>query len=239
MKKLLSAIACIAILCGFAPWETITGNGNMKKENREVSGYNGISLAGNMNLDIDYGKSSTITIEADENLLPYIETEVKEGILIIKAKDNANLKSKGILIIHASLTQLTDLKLSGSGNIKGKGAFSNEGKTNISLSGSGNINLAAKSFGETSVNISGSGNITLEDGNTETLEAKISGSGNIDCSSFVCNNAIAKISGSGNIKVNANKSIDGAVSGSGNVYYKGNATNLNMKSHGSGKIRKM
>ena len=183
----------------------------MKKESREVSGYNGISLAGNINLDIDYGKSSTITIEADENLLPYIETEVKEGILIIKSKNNANLKSKGILIIHASLTQLTDLKLLGSGNIKGKGAFSNEGKTNISLSGSGNINLSAKSFGETSINISGSGNITLEDGNTETLEAKISGSGNIDCSSFVCNNAKAHISGSGNIKVNANKSIDGSV----------------------------
>jgi hypothetical protein len=238
MKNLLFAITAFVTLSSFIGWETITGNGNMKKETRSASGYTGISLSGNMNVELAYGNSNSVIVEADENLLDYIETKVEGENLVIKTKDKYNLKSRNKLRVYVSATKLTNLKVSGSGNINGNGAFSNEGRTNVSVSGSGNINVGINSFAETKINISGSGNVTLKGKSTNNIDATISGSGNIDCSDISTNDVFAQVSGSGNIKVYANKSIDAKVSGSGNIYYKGAATRLNMKSSGSGKIIK-
>lgn len=211
----------------------------MKKETREVSGFSGVALSGNMNVELSFGTSNTISVEGDENILPYIETKVEDGVLHVRTKNKTSLNTRNKLMVYVSLTKLTVLKVSGSGNITGNGDFSNDGKTDIALSGSGNINVGINSFNETDIAISGSGNVTLKGKSTNNIEATISGSGNIDCSDVACNDVSAHVSGSGNIKVFANKSIDAKVSGSGSIYYKGSATNINLKSSGSGKIIKV
>ncbi len=238
MKKLLFSFFALITFSSYSQWHTITGNGNIKKETREVRSFTGVSLSGNMNVQLAYGTSNSIIVEGDENLLPYIETKVEDGNLVVKSKDKVGLKAKNKLMVYVSLTKLTGLRVTGSGNISGTGDFSNDGKTNISVSGSGNINVGINSFNETNIAISGSGNVTLKGNSTNNIDATVSGSGNIDCSNVSCNDVFAHVSGSGNIKVSANKSIDARVSGSGNVYYKGSATNINLKSSGSGKIIK-
>jgi hypothetical protein len=240
MKKALFTLFTFISICSFAQLETITGNGNVKKETREVKGFTGVALSGNINVELAYGNSNSITVEGDENLLPYIETNVEGGVLKVKRMNKIReFKTRNKLIVYVSLTKLTELKVSGSGNITGNGDFSNDGKTDIALSGSGNINVGMNSFNETSIAISGSGNVTLKGKSTDNIEATISGSGNIDCSDVACNDVSAHVSGSGNIRVFANKSIDAKVSGSGSIYYKGSATNINLKSSGSGKIIKV
>lgn len=238
MKKLLFALLALITFNSYSQWQTIKGNGNIKKETREVSGFTGVSLSGNMNVQLAYGTSNSITVEGDENLLPYIKTKVEDGNLVVKSKDKVGLKSRNKLMVYVSLTKLTGLRVSGSGNISGTGDFNNDGKTNISVSGSGNINVGMNSFNETKIAVSGSGNVTLKGKSTNNIDATISGSGNIDCSDVTSNDVLAHVSGSGNIKVFANKSIDARVSGSGNIYYKGAAANINLKSSGSGKIIK-
>lgn len=239
MKKLLFVLFAFSAICSFAQQEKINGDGNVKKETRQVNDFTGVLVSGNINVDLTYGDSKNITIEADENILPYIETAVENGNLVVKTKDKVSIRSKNKLIVHASLTRLTRLRVAGSGNITGDGNFSNDGKTEIGVSGSGNINVGMNSFNETKINISGSGNVTLRGKSTNNIDATISGSGNIDCTDVASNDVFAHVSGSGNIKVYANKSIDAKVSGSGNIYYKGSATNINLKSSGSGKIIKV
>lgn len=238
MKKFVFALLTLISINCFGSWETIKGNGVFKKETRSVTGYNGIQSQGALNVIISYGTSDNITVEADENLLPYIETVVENEKLIIRTKKRVNLKSNERLTVHASLTRLTSLVLSGSGNISGDGAFSNRGRTEVRLSGSGNIKLGVDTFDELDVAISGSGNVVIKGNNSNNITAAISGSGNIDCSNFSTNDVFAKVSGSGDIRVHSKKSIDAKVSGSGNIYYKGSASNLNSKSSGSGKIIK-
>lgn len=238
MKKLLFVLFAFTTVCSFAQQEKINGDGNVKKESRQVNDFTGVLVSGSINVDLSYGNSNSISVEADENLLPYIETVVENGNLVVKTKDKVAIRSKNKMVVHASLTKLTRLRVSGSGNITGNGDFSNDSKTEIAVSGSGNINIGINSFNETKINISGSGNVTLRGRSTNNIDATISGSGNIDCSEVSCNDVFAHVSGSGNIKVYANRSIDARVSGSGNIYYKGSATKINLKSAGSGKIIK-
>lgn len=237
MKKLLLVLFVSISICALAQ-EKVTGNGNLKKETREISNFTGLMVSGSVNVELSYGDPKSIIVEGDENILPYIETSVENGNLVIKTKDKVSVRTKNKLLVHVTMKKIARLRMSGSGNITGSGDFSNDSKTEIGVSGSGSINLAMNSFNETKINISGSGNVTLKGKSTNNIDATISGSGNIDCAEVSCNDVNAKVSGSGNIKVYANKSIDAKVSGSGNIYYKGAATNINLKSSGSGKIIK-
>jgi Putative auto-transporter adhesin, head GIN domain len=240
MKKLLISLFVLISLHSFAqPWETIKGNGQRKKETREVSNYTSLTSMGSMDVRIDYGNSNSVIVEGDENLLPYIETSVENGELTIKSKKNVNLKSTSKIMVHVSMTKINSLQLSGSGNINGSGAFTSDGKTDIGLSGSGNLKLDFESFKDLDLSLSGSGNIDLKSSETNSINARVSGSGNIDCSSISSKDVEAKLSGSGNIKVYANNSIDAKITGSGNVYYKGSAQNVTRKVVGSGKLLKM
>lgn len=241
MKKILIGLfVLISFSANAQLWQTIKGNGNVKKEARTVSDYTSLSSHGSVNVEITYGNSNSIEVEADENLLPYIETTVENGRLTVRSKKNVNLKSRSKMVVYVTMNTINSLQLSGSGNINGEGAFKNAGKTSIGVSGSGNINLKFDSFKDLDLAIAGSGNMDLKSNNAaNNISAAISGSGNIDCSDVSSNDVDAKISGSGNIKVVASNGIDAKISGSGNVYYKGNASNISSKIAGSGKVIKI
>ncbi len=241
MKQILLALTLLAGITSYGQLgigEKIEGNGNIKKETRKVSDYTAIASSGSIEVIVTYGNGKDIEVEADENLLPYIITEIKDHQLVIKTKNLVNINSSHKIAVHAALTKITSLQLSGSGNIMGEGKFSSEGEMAIKLSGSGGIHLSFTQTGSLNVAISGSGNIQL-DGITSSINASISGSGNIDCNNVVCDDASAKISGSGNVKVFANKSLTASISGSGNVYYKGPASDIKKKTSGSGRVRKV
>lgn len=240
MKKLLVALLAFTSLHTFAQrWETIKGNGQLKKENRSVSAFTSLASEGSMNVQITYGPSENITVEADENLLPYIETSVAGNKLTIRNKKSLNLRSEKKMTVYVYMKEINSLQLTGSGDIKGVGAFTGDGKTDIILSGSGNLTLEFSKFKDLRLSVSGSGNMTLKGDAANSIDAKVSGSGNIDCARVSSKDVDAKLSGSGNIKVYADNTIDAKISGSGNVYYKGDAQNINSKVVGSGKVLKM
>lgn len=240
MKKLLILILVFTGQQIFAqPWKTIKGDGNMKTETRTVTGFSSLSSHGAIDVNINYGNSNSIQIEADENLLPYIETSVENGKLIIQTRKNVNLRSPRKMVVSVSMTKINALQLSGSGNIEADGSFSSEEETKIMVSGSGNIHLASASFKTVNIAISGSGNIVLKGGTARSVLVSVSGSGNADCSDIAADNAEVKISGSGNAKVNINKSLSANISGSGNVYYKGSAKDISTRVMGSGKAIKI
>jgi hypothetical protein len=239
MKKILLASLLLAGLQSLAGgWEVVEGNGNLKKETRNASGYTAVSSGGAFDVEISYGTSNSITVEADENLLPYIETVVEGNELKLRAKKGYNLKTKNKMKVAVSLTKLTALRVSGSGNVKGDGNFSNDGTTDISISGSGDIKLNFDRFAAMEVKISGSGNMHLKGKETSKVNAAVSGSGNIDAYDVSASEVTARVSGSGNVNITASKSIDATISGSGNVNYKGSAADIKQHTSGSGKVRK-
>ncbi|MES2775860.1 MAG: head GIN domain-containing protein [Bacteroidota bacterium] len=240
MKKIIFGVFAIISLSVFARgWEQIKGNGNLKKETRQAGNFSALSSSGSMDVIISYGSSSSIEVEADDNLLPYIETKLEGNKLVIRSKDKIGLSSKNKMTIRVQMTKVENLSVAGSGDIKGDGAFTNEGKTRLAIAGSGSINLGFSHFGDVDAAISGSGDITIKNGTSKNLDAHVSGSGKVDASQIAFDEVDAHISGSGDVKTKANKSIDAHISGSGTLYYTGSATNISTKSSGSGKVVKM
>lgn len=239
MKTVFTALLAIISFTTFAqPWKKIEGNGNLTKSVRTVGNYTAISSGGSWDVIISYGTDKDVIIEADENLMSYIITEVKGDKLTIKTDNYINLKSKNRIKVYVSLTKVTGIALAGSGNITGVGNFTNDDKTTFSVAGSGNINLDFKSIERVGISIAGSGNVILK-GKTDALGVSIAGSGDAICKDLLADDVKVSIAGSGSSKVNASNSLKVSVVGSGDVYYTGSVTNISKSIAGSGKVVKL
>ena len=221
MKKIVLFLFVLISYKSFAILENVKGNGILKKEKREISGYNAIANSGPFLVDLSYGNSSSIEVEADENILPYVETKMKNNKLLIKVKKFANLKPQHAIKIHLTMTKISGIDQSGSGTITGDGKFDNDGKTTIRISGSGKIKLGIASFASAEIWLSGSGNAALTGTIHGHLNIAQSGSGFIDTEKLSADTVEINLSGSGTSRVNAVKYLHVQISGSGHVYYTG------------------
>ena len=211
----------------------IKANGNVITATRTVDKFDKIYVSGSFDVDLVKGKEGAISIEASENLMDVIVTEVFDGTLKIKFKKGVNIRNSKTIHITVSYETIEGVSLSGSGNIHAEDVV-NAANLDLSLSGSGSFKLGV-SCTNLSSSISGSGNMNLN-GKTDVFSCGISGSGNVNSSELTANIVNAKISGSGNLKVNAIHEINAKTSGSGNVRYTGNPTIVKANSSGSGSI---
>ena len=207
-------------------------------EERNVSGFRGVSSSGSYNVKITMGSKESLRLEGDEDVIKEIETVVEDGILKIKNKkhyDRTWRSSKGKVTIYITAKALNNITLSGSGNINIDGLVKASRLTNT-LSGSGSISLSAAAE-EYIGTISGSGEITVN-GKADKADIKIGGSGNFRGRNFKAEEADIKVSGSGNVSINAEDTLNAVVSGSGDIQYGGNPKVSKTKS-GSGNISKL
>jgi hypothetical protein len=238
-KKIIltTLILAVSISANAQDWwgnsKKIKGNGKVVTVNRTTSDYNGIGIGGSFDVKLIKGKEGKITIEGEENIIPYIETEVKGNTLQIKFKKNITVRTTKRLTVTVTYEDIDKVSLAGSGNMINEGIIkSNDFK--VSLAGSGNITLKIDTD-EVSSNIGGSGDIKLT-GNSNELNCSIAGSGSIKAYNLSTDTLNASIAGSGSIRTTVKTKIKAKIVGSGSIYYKGNPKYTDVKSVGSGDI---
>lgn len=238
MKKvIITSLVLLFTLTLNAQWwgnsKKIKGNGNISTETRKTQEYNSVSLGGSFDVVLVQGKEGNLKIEGEENLLPYIITEVKNDGLKIYVKKGINIKTTRKLLVRVPIQDIQKISLGGSGNIKSETLLKAE-ELILSIGGSGNIDVDIDATTIKS-SVAGSGDINLK-GKTDFIECSIAGSGSVKGFDLQANKLKASIAGSGSIKINVKDEITTSIAGSGNVYYKGNPPKINSKSAGSGSI---
>lgn len=214
--------------------ERIVGTGDVVAENRDVDNFTGVSSS--LSADIELRQSSTfkVSIEGQKNIIDLVEMEVKEGTLKLRFKKGYSMTYKKTLKIRVEAPKFAYLSMAGSGNVRANGALSGE-KLAVSISGSGDFDLTQLQYNDVNVSISGSGDVDLG-GSAERAELSISGSGDLKAKDLKAQSVRCRVSGSGNVSCFAAKELDALVSGSGDIRYSGNPSNIKKKVSGSGDI---
>lgn len=239
MKKLfLLCLAVASTATANAQWfgnEKVKGNGNVTTVERSTDSYDAVGVAGFFDVELIAGKEGKITITAEENLIPHIETEVKNGSLQIKTEKGYDLstsRNNSILII-VPFESIDAVSLAGSGDVTTKNTIKSK-DFKASLAGSGDLTLDIESTSVES-HLAGSGDVVLR-GNTTDFECALSGSGDISAKQLKAKNVEVSISGSGDVDVHCDGELKVRVSGSGDVEYYGNPTKEDSKVSGSGDV---
>lgn len=237
MKNLITlSLALFTVAAISAQWKRVKGNGNVVTIERSVGEYDYVSLAGWFDVELIDGKEGELTLTGEENLLKYIETEVKDGKLTIKKERGVTLRPsnwKNSILVKVPVESIEGASLSGSGDVVGKTTLKAE-RFRTGISGSGDIVLDVEA-NDLKASMSGSGDITLS-GRATNFEVSVSGSGDIKAYDLEADFVDAQVSGSADIKVTANQALKARVSGSGDISYKGNPKKIETKSSGSGDI---
>ncbi|WP_454774104.1 head GIN domain-containing protein [Janthinobacterium tructae] len=223
---LLLAVCALAIpaapaLASPLDWisgNSIQGSGKLQKQTREVGSFHGVALNVPGTVELRIGNTDSVTIEADDNILPLIETAVENGTLRIRpAKRNANFRQSSLTIVIQA-RQVERISVGGSGSITATGLRAE--KLRFDVGGSGSIDARELDSRAVAVAIGGSGNFKAS-GKTEQLTASIGGSGNIQAGRLAAREVQVSIGGSGEAQVWAKDDLSISIGGSGEVSYYG------------------
>ena len=213
--------------------QRVKGNGKIIEKTRQVGNFESLGVSGSFDVVLVKGQEGKIELSVEENLEPYLVTEVEGGTLKVRWKKGTNIRSTKNTKVTVHFEEIGGVALAGSGDIISRDVLTTE-KMKIALAGSGDIRLELNA-GAVSSDVSGSGDIELN-GTCKSFEAAVAGSGDIEGYELKAETADLKISGSGTIHANVEKEIVARISGSGNIRYKGNPKIEDIKVSGSGNV---
>lgn len=252
-KQILSIITVIIFGVVFASCEKNKGNGQITSETRQLDSFSKVEVAGAYIVYVNHDSKSEVKIEAESNLIQYIRTEVKNGILTI---DNSqNIHPEFDIKIYVKTPGVYALELSGSGIIEADSLVGENAEVNISgsgiietriiadhvvvqNSGSGLLNLEFADSTETIEHTTSGSGLANFSGRSDFGNFEISGSGHINTLNLILNELDATISGSGNMNVNVIDYLNVNISGSGSVFYMGDP-DVDVDITGSGTVQKL
>jgi hypothetical protein len=212
----------------------------MVTESRPVSGFNSVSVR-RVREDADHaGRTESLTITADDNVLPYIETVVEQGMLKIRWKKPVEGRSLTLSREKISMTlsarDMEAIAIGGSTNVTA-GPLKSE-RIVANIGGSGNLEITSVEAGDVAVTIGGSGDLAIGGGRTHTLNVRIGGSGAVQAPKLESRSAKVRIGGSGSASIWAHDTLDATVAGSGAIRYYGDPK-VERRVAGSGEIRRV
>jgi hypothetical protein len=187
----------------------VTGSGRIVSQPRGVSDFRTIETNGAADIHVRLGLRPSLVVSADDNLLPYMRTEVRDGVLHVGSV--GSFRTRTTPQIYVTVPDLTSALTRGSGDIDIAGVNNRE------------LELVSQ----------GSGNIRA-DGRTGRLVAKVQGSGDAELRGIEAASADVGVYGSGDAWVGTNGALIARSYGSGDVHVVGNPTNADVAVYGSG-----
>ena len=215
-------------------FRSVSGSGAIVTETREVSDFDRVSVSGAGNLKLIQGDEESLTIVADDNFMPLIQSEVTGGHLRIGPR-NVSLRPTQAIQYTLKLRTLKGLDLSGSLRASAEKITAEVFESGVS--GSGRLRIENLEADQVSIRISGSGDVYLA-GTALEQQTRISGSGGYDGAGLKSRNAEVTISGSGGATLQVSEELNARISGSGSVKYYG-SPKVTQHVSGSGKIRSL
>jgi hypothetical protein len=212
--------------------EEITGSGNVITESREVSGFDSVSHTGIGRVIIDQGDQESLTIEADDNILEYITSEVKSGNLVLSFNEDVRFESTSSITFNVGAKEIVELNSTGTGSIEIDELSTDN--LNFSTSGTGSISIGSLTANDLAVNANGTGDIQLA-GNVETQEINRVGTGDYDAPDLESKTAIVKATGTGSVVIWVLDSLDVEITGTSKVSYYG-SPNVTQDISGTGSL---
>lgn len=190
---------------------SVQGSGNIITEQRGVSEFSSVSVGGVFKTEITAGKDFSLNIETDDNLLPFVKTEVRGDTLKISA--DSRLRSARPIVIRITAPDIIGVEADGAADVTVSGI--NNRMLSLSLGGASKMTAA---------------------GVTERAMIDVSGASSLTAYDLTAELASVDTSGASRTRVNASEQLIADASGASTILYKG-SPNVRRTSSGASTIR--
>lgn len=214
MKRILFYLSFVLVVIVLGCRERgIKGSGDVVSEVREIEEFDKLAVSGAYNLEIEVGPDVSLKLDAEDNLLKYIKTEVINNRLMIETSRSISPKRKIRIIL--TTPGLEEIESSGISNIYVNGI--DEQIFSLDLSGAGFIELKGK---------------------VEQFNAELSGAGRLEASELYARFVDLDASGASNGEVYVSERLVVDLSGTGSIEYFGDPQEVRENISGVGSLVK-
>jgi hypothetical protein len=210
---------------------TITGNGNVVTQKRTIESFHALKVSGGIDVILTQGIDISLQVEADENLLENIKTEVKNGVLNIYSEKN--IRNAKTMQIHLTFNKIDAITASGGCDITSKEKLSFS-SLQTDLSGGCDIKLEFKAENLMCKNSGGCD--AYFKGEAAECSLNVSGGSDFKGSDFRVTNCKIVASGGSDVYVFVSGTLDAEASGACDVYYSGSPIKVTKRASGGSEI---
>jgi hypothetical protein len=192
---------------------SVSGSGKVATDKRDVKGFTSVDVSGVFQVEIISGKDYSVEVQADDNILPLIETNVSGSTLQIDLKDKVSTRSD--MVVRITAPNIERVETTGASKVTASG-------------------IKNDSF---SINTTGASKVYLT-GETANLDIDVTGASMVDAEQL--NASIANIQASGASKINVNVSgeLHSEASGASRIVYSGDPKTIDNHQSGASSISK-
>jgi len=227
MKQIIFFFITLIVL---ASCHHTSGSGNIVTEKRTVGNFKGISVGGDFEVEVKIGPVTEVTVEADDNVIEYIETSINGNSLRIRTEDMHNF-SNTHMKVYITVPALSVIKASASADVRVIDLLTSNEKLSFQSSNSGSID-AEVDAPEIETDASSGGSVTIR-GKTKNHEADASSGADIKTWDLLSEQTNVSVSSGANAKVHASIGLKVTASSGAVVTYHGAAAVTNNVSSGA------
>lgn len=214
----------------FGPGEM--GNGELTQESRKANEtFTEVVASEGIDVYLTQAATQEITVEADENIIDLIGTDIKDGRLRIHAIENIGRATKKV---YVSLPEITALKSSSGADLIAKTPLEVD-QLKLNASSGSDLELFQVQADGIEADASSGANIEIA-GTANELDADSSSGANIKAKNLLTKNCTADASSGAGISVNVSESLVADANSGADIRYKGDPEVQKNKSV-SGSIR--
>jgi hypothetical protein len=230
---LIPSILFVAAGCVVNIQDTVTGDGKVVSETRDVPEFTGIKVGSGIDVFLTQGENQSVVVEADQNLQEWIRTEVKGTDLHIYTDKNIRLaRTKRIDI---TCRMLDNIDVSSAGDVTGLNRFKAD-KLDIDMSSAGNLDFEVEAH-EIIIYISSAGNAVLK-GKTDTLRADLSSAGDLNAFDLEAKYGDVSVSSAGSARVFVTEEASFRSNSAGDIDYRGEPRVKEIHTSSAGSVNK-
>ena len=209
----------------------VSGSGNVKEETRQVGAFTGLEVSGGIDVDLETGQQEKVVVQADDNLLPLVATEVKQGRLRIYTKES--IASRKQLRVQVAAREIQSLKASGGCDVNAR--LGRVPELSLVASGGVDMDVSGIDADRVKVELSGGTDVTLL-GKAKTADYDASGGVDLDATGLQVETAKVDLSGGVDAEIAVAQQVGGSISGGVDLRVKGHPT-VKVDASGGASVR--
>ncbi len=210
----------------------VKGSRVVISEDRDISSdFESIQVQQGIHLYITQGNPIDVKVEADDNIMELLKTEVKNGKLKIYFEKNVyKAKARNV---YLTVDEFSSIKSSSGASVKAENTLKLNSLDLDSSSGS-SMKIYVNAREITAESSSGS-NLTIY-GKTTNFSAKSSSGSHINAEDLESVDAVARASSGANINVNVSGKLSAKASSGGDIDYEGSPVDVNKDTSSGGSV---
>lgn len=220
----------IALLSAACVHESVRGNGRTTRELRDLPRFEAVAVHAGIHALVETGPQAPVQVDADDNLLPLVVTEVVDGTLQIRFRHDTSVDTGEPVRVRVRAPALHRLDATGGAELRAEVEPGED--LEVRSSGGSEVRVRGLDASRLSVRASGGARVQLS-GAADEVRLRISGGTRVRAASLSARAVNVHGSGGASAEIRASDVVRGSLSGGSTVHLIGRASSRVSTSGGS------